>query len=95
MINCSIHNDQKLLLSTSRIGRKPFNFRRRLYYPYGIPAPDLYRINAKFEILSEDHIPENIPGRESPIKQLQWGKHNIRKKFINIYLCDTSRSGGG
>ena len=38
-----------------------------LWYTY----PDLYGIIANFEILSEDYIPENIPGRESPIKESQ------------------------
>jgi len=42
------------------------------YYPYSMPAPDLYGIITKFEILSEDYIPENIPGRESPIKELPY-----------------------
>jgi len=41
-------------------------------YPYGMPAQDLYGIIAKFEILSEDYIPENIAGRESPIKELPY-----------------------
>jgi len=37
-------------------------------YPYGMPNPDRYGIIANFDILSEDYIPENIPGRESQIK---------------------------
>ena len=40
-------------------------------YPYGMPNPDRYGIIANFDILSEDYIPENIPGRESQIKELK------------------------
>jgi len=66
----------------------PFHFLNPSSYPYGMPAQDLYGIIANFEILSEDYIPENIAGRESPIKELRFCLDSISKgkKPMNVWL---------
>jgi len=57
-------------------------------YAYGMPNPDRYGIIANFDILSEDYIPENIPGRESQIKELRFCLDPVskRKKPMNAWL---------
>ena len=53
-----------------------------------MPNPDRYGIIANFDILSEDYIPENIPGRESQIKELRLCLDPVskRKKPMNAWL---------
>jgi len=53
-----------------------------------MPNPDRYGIIANFGILSEDYIPENIPGRESQIKELRLCLDPVskRKKPMNAWL---------
>ena len=53
-----------------------------------MPYPDRYGIIANFDILSEDYIPENIPGREPQIKELRFCLDPVskRKKPMNVWL---------
>lgn len=50
--------------------------------------PEHYGIIANFEILSEDYIPENIPGRDSQIKELKFCLDPVsrRQKPLNAWL---------
>jgi orc1/cdc6 family replication initiation protein len=57
--------------------------------------PDQYGIIANFEILSEDYIPENIPGREPQINEVRFCLDPVskRKKPINAWLYGPPGSG--
>lgn len=50
--------------------------------------PEQYGIIANFDILSEDYIPENIPGREAQITELKACLDPVakRKKPMNAWL---------
>jgi len=60
-----------------------------------MPYPEQYGIIANFDILSEDYIPENIPGRESQIKELKFCLDPIsrRKTPMNAWLYGPPGSG--
>jgi cell division control protein 6 len=51
-------------------------------------CPERFGIIANFEILSEDYVPENIPGREHQIKELKLCLDPVskRKKPVNTWL---------
>ncbi|MCJ7646387.1 AAA family ATPase [bacterium] len=53
-----------------------------------MPYPDQYGIIANFDLLSEEYIPENIPGRESQIKGLRFCLEPIskRRRPLNTWL---------
>ena len=59
--------------------------------------PDRYGIIANFDILSEDYIPENIPGREQQIKELGLSLDPVskRKKPMNSWLYGPPGAGKG